>query len=268
MYFDLDTVVLDAAQALCIALPAAGVPSVLLRLGGRGWALLAPLSLLGTLVAIRLAPASAEVLTWIALVLGPPGCALALGWAAHGARPWLALLAVPLLVVALVATEDALGRAATILLIVGSAATAGRLVAAAAPLLLLKAGVIVMAAIDAVLVLSEQFDEEFAGFDAARPSAGLPQLQVARVGEVATGYGDFFVAGVVGAILAAERRPQLAAAVAMLAVAEVFNQLFLVVDSLPNTAAPAMVLIGAEVRRRRGRHRAGVTSDGRRGVTS
>jgi hypothetical protein len=26
VYFDLDTVVLDAAQALCIALPAAGVP--------------------------------------------------------------------------------------------------------------------------------------------------------------------------------------------------------------------------------------------------
>jgi hypothetical protein len=66
-----------------------------------------------------------------------------------------------------------------------------------------------------------------------------------------TGSGDFFVAGRVGAILAVERGPQLAAAVATLAVAEAWNQLFLVVDSLPNTTAPALVLAGAEVWRRR-----------------
>lgn len=268
MYFDLDTVVLDAAQALCIALPAAGVPALLLRLRGRGWALLAPLSLVGTLLAIMLAPTSADVLTWIAFVFVPPGCALALGWATHGARPWLALVAIPLLVAAFVAPEDALGRAARILLIVGSAATAGRLLAAAAPLPLLKAGVIVMATIDAVLVFGDQFDEQFAGFDAASPGAGLPQLQLARVGPVATDYGDFFVAGLVGAILAAERGPQLAAAIAMLPVAEAFNQLFLVVDSLPNTTAPALVLIGAEVWRRRARQRAGVAGGGQRAVSS
>jgi hypothetical protein len=250
MYFDLDTVTLDAAQALCIALPAAGVPAVLLRLGGRGWALLAPLSLVLTLVAIRLAPGSAGVLTWIALLLVPPGCALALGWAVHGAKPWLALLVLPLLAAALVAPEEPLGRAARIMLVVGSTATAGRLLAAGAPLPVLKAGVVAMAAIDAVLVLGGQFDEQFADFDAASPGAALPQLQLAEVGDVATGYGDFFVAGLVGAILAAERGPQLAAAVAMLPVAEAFNQLFLLVDSLPNTTAPALVLIGADVWRR------------------
>jgi hypothetical protein len=252
VYFDLDTVVLDAAQALCIALPGAGVPAVLLRLGGRGWALLAPVSLVGTLVAIRLVPNSADVLTWIALILVPPGCALALGWAAHGARPWLAVLVVPLLVAALAAPEQAVGRVARVLLIVGSTATAGRLLAAAAPRPLLKAGVIAMATVDAILVLGDRFDAQFAGFDAASPGAGLPQLQLARVGEVATDYGDFFLAGLVGAILAVERGPQLAAAVAMLVAAEAWNQLFLVVDSLPNTTAPALVLIGWEVWRRRG----------------
>jgi len=195
VYFDLDTVVLDAAQALCIALPGAGVTAALLRLGGRGWALLAPLSLVGTLVAIRLVPNSADVLTWIALILVPPGCALALGWAAHGARPWLAVLVVPLLVAALAAPEQAVGRVARILLIVGSTATAGRLLAAAAPLPLLKAGVIAMATVDAFLVLGDRFDAQFAGFDAASPGAGLPQLQLARVGEVATDYGDLFLAG-------------------------------------------------------------------------
>jgi len=39
---------------------------------------------------------------------------------------------------------------------------------------------------------------------------------------------------------------------AMLVAAEAWNQLFLVVDSLPNTTAPALVLIGWEVWRRRG----------------
>jgi hypothetical protein len=41
VFFGLDTAVLDAAQTLCIALPAAGVPALLLRLGGRGWTLVA-----------------------------------------------------------------------------------------------------------------------------------------------------------------------------------------------------------------------------------
>jgi hypothetical protein len=104
VYFDLDTVVLDAAQAVCIALPAAGIPAALARrLGGRAWALVAPLSLLGTILLISLAPDSADVFTWIALLLVPPGCALGLGWAIHGARPWLALLTVPLLVFAFTA---------------------------------------------------------------------------------------------------------------------------------------------------------------------
>ena len=251
MYFDLDTVVLDATQAVCIALPAAGIPAVLLRLGGRGWALVAPLSLLGTLIAIRLAPNSADVLTWIALLLVPPGCALGLGWAMHGARPWMALLTVPLLVAAFAAPEGALGRGARIVLIVCSTATAGRLLAGGAPLSLLKAGVILMALLDIYLVMGDQFDAQFAGFDAATPAAELPQLQLAEVGNVATDYGDYFVAGLVGAILAAERGPQLVAAVVMLPVAEAWNQLFLVVDSLPNTTAPALVLIGAEIWRRR-----------------
>lgn len=256
MYFDLDTVVLDAAQAVCIALPAAGVPAVLLRrLGGRGWALLAPLSLLGTIIAIQLAPDSANVLTWVALVLVPPGCALGLGWAIHGARPWMALLTVPLLIAAFAGPEDPLGRAARLALIVFSTATAGRLLAGGAPLSLLKGGVILMAAFDIVLVMGDQFDEQFAGFDAATPAAGLPQLQLAEVGNVATDYGDYFVSGLVGAILAAERGPQLVAAAVMLPVAEAWNQLFLVVDSLPNTTAPALVLIGTEVWRRRGRRR-------------
>jgi hypothetical protein len=252
VYFHLDTFVLDAAQAVCIALPAAGIPAALaLRLGGRWWALVAPVSLLGTILLISLVPDSADLFTWIALLLVPPGCALGLGWAIHGARWWLALLTLPLLVFAFAAPEGSVGRAARIALIVFSTATAGRLLAGGAPLPLLKAGVVLMAALDIWLVMGHQFESQFAGFDAATPAAALPQLQLAEVGDVATDYGDYFVAGLVGAILAAEGGPQFVAAVVMLPVAEAWNQMLLVVDSTPNTTAPALVLIGYEIWRRR-----------------
>jgi len=251
LYFDLDTAVLDAAQALCVALPAAGAPAVVLRLRGRGWALVGPAAVVGTVVAITLASASADVLTWIAFLLIPPGCALALGWAMHGARPWLAVVAVLLLAVALVAPDDPAGRVARLALIVGSCATAGRLLAAATPLTLLKIGVVAMAIVDSVFIFGDFFGEQNAIFNAAAPAAGLPRLQVAEVGHTATDYGDFFIAGVVGGILAFERRPQVLAAALTLAAAELWNQLLLVVDSLPGTVPPAAVLVGFELWSRR-----------------
>jgi len=256
VYFDLDTAVLDAAQALCVALPAAGAPAVVERLRGRGWALVGPAAVVGTVVAITLASASADVLTWIAFLLIPPGCALALGWAMHGARPWLAVLAVLLLAVAVVAPDDPAGRVARLALIVGSVATVGRLLAAATPITLLKIGVVAMAIVDSVFIFGDFFGEQNAMFNAAAPAAGLPRLQVAEIGHTATDYGDFFIAGVVGGILAFDRRPQVIAAVLTFAAAELWNQLFLVVDSLPGTVPPAAVLVGFELWSRRNRREA------------
>jgi hypothetical protein len=219
------------------------VPAVLLRLAGRGWALIAPVSVILTVVAIEAAGASADVITWIAFLLVPAGCALALGWAMHGARPWFALAIIPLLAVALAAPDDPAGRAARLVMIVGSVATAGRLLAGAAPLSWLKAGVVAMAVVDAVFIFGDLWGDQNVAFNAAAPAAGLPRLQVADVGNVSTDYGDYFVAGLVGAILAAERRPQVLAAVATLVAANAWNQLFLVVDSLPGTIPPAVVML-------------------------
>ena len=251
MWFDLDTFVLDAAQAVCVALPAAGIPAFLLRLRGRGWALVAPVSVVLSVVAIGAATASADVLTWIALLLVPPGCALALGWAAHGARPWLALAIVPLLAAAIAGPDDSLGRAARLAMIVGSVVTAGRLLAGVAPLGFLKVCVVAMAVIDSVFIFGDLWGEQNATFNAAAPAEGLPRLQVADIGDVSTDYGDYFIAGLVGAILAAERRPQALAAVATLAAAEAWNQLFVVVDSLPGTVPPTVVLLAFEAWHRR-----------------
>ena len=227
------------------------MPALLLRLGGRGWALVAPLSIVVSIGVIAVSSASADLLAWIALLLVPPGCALALGWAMHGARPWFALLAVPLFVLALAVPEDPAGRLARVALIAGSVVTVGRLLAGVSPLLLLKAGVVLMAAIDSVVILGDLFEQHNATFSGAAPAPGLPQLQIAEIGGASIDYGDFFVAGLVGGILAAEGRNQVAAAVAMFVLAQAFNQLFLVVDSLPGTVPPAVVMLGFEVARRR-----------------
>lgn len=250
VFFDADNFALTIAQAACVALPAAGLPGWLERFRRRSWALTLPLSIAVVVGAIALIPTTADVLTWIALLLVPPGCALALGWAMRGARPWLAVLAAPLLALAWALPDDRVGQVATTLLIAGSAITVGRLLAGGAPLGLVKAGVYAMATVDAYLVFSGQLEAPNAVLVAATPGLGLPQLQSASFGGAGLGYGDFFAAAVVGGVLAAQRDPQLLAAAAMLVVSLAWDQLFLVYDVLPATIPPAVVLLGIEVHRR------------------
>lgn len=250
MWFSADNFVLTLVQAACVALPAAGLPAWAERFRRKGWVLVPPLSIALVVFAISWLPSSAGVLSWVALLLVPPGCALAFGWAARGAGPRLAPLALPLLGLAWALPDDRAGQAAATLLIAGSAVTVGRLLTGVAPLSLLKAGVIAMAAIDAFLVFSNNLQAPNAVLVAASPGLGLPRLQAAAFGPAGLGYGDFFAAALVGGILATERAPQLAAAAAMVALSLCWDQLFLVYDSLPATIPPAVVLIGVELWRR------------------
>jgi hypothetical protein len=247
MWFEADNMVLTAAQAACVALPAAGVPAALRRFRGGAWALVLPLCIVVVIVAIDEIPQSADVLTWVALLLIPPGCALAFGWAGRGARWWLAPLAIPLLALAWADQESRIGEIATIVLIMGSCVTLGRLLGGAAPLLLLKLGLLAMAISDAILVFGNTLQAPNAVLVAAEPGAGLPQLQSASFHFASMGYGDFFAAAVLGGLLAAERRPQTIPAIAVLLVSLAWDQLFLVVDVLPATVPPAIVLVGVEI---------------------
>jgi hypothetical protein len=251
VWFSVDNLVLIAAQAACVALPAAGLPVWATRLRTRAWALVLPLSIAVVVVAIELLPSTADVLTWVALLLVPPGCALALGWAIRGARAPYAGLAAGLLAIAWATPDTRIGEVATTVLIAGSAITLGRLLAGAAPLALLKMGVLAMAAVDAWLVFSNRLQGPNAVLVAASPGLGLPQLQSASFGTAGLGYGDFFAAAVVGGILAAERGPQLAAAAGTIVVSLCWDQLFLVYDVLPATIPPAVVLIAAGLSRAR-----------------
>ena len=257
MWFSWDNLALTVAQCACVALPAAGLPPWTRRYRTGAWALILPLNIVVVVVAIAVIPTTADVLTWVALLLVPPGCALALGWAARGARPWLAVLAIPLLALAWGDQGTRAGQVATTLLILGSVVTVGRLLAGAAPLTLLKLGILAMAASDAYLVFSGQLEAPNAVLIAAQPGLGLPQLQSAAFGFATLGYGDFFAAAVVGGILAAEGRPQVGPSIAMFVVSYAWDQLFLVYDILPATIPPAIVLIGVELWRRRPRGRVG-----------
>lgn len=259
MFFSSDNLALVAAQAACIAAPGAGLPAWARRFRTPAWALVLPLSIALVVAAIELAPSTADVLTWVALILVPAGCALALGWAARGARPGLAVLAAALLALAWAYPGARAGQLATTLLIAGSAVTLGRLLAGVAPLTLLTAGIVAMAAVDAYLVFSNALQAPNAVLVAATPGPGLPRLQSASFGAAGLGYGDFFAAAVAGAILAAQRRPQLAAAALMLAISLAWDQLFVVYDVLPATIPPAVTLLAWEAwsrRRPRARMRA------------
>jgi hypothetical protein len=165
----------------------------------------------------------------------------------HGARPALAVLAPVLLAVVWIWPHELSGELARTVLIVGSVVTVGRLLAGITPLALLKLGLVAMAVVDAILVFGNALQQPNAVLVAASPGPGLPQLQSAMLHGASLGYGDFFAAGVLGAVLAAEGRRQLPAAVLLLVVGLAWDLLFWVYDTLPATVPVAVVLVVLEV---------------------
>jgi hypothetical protein len=248
--------VLLATQATLVALPRAGLPAPLARLYGRAWALLPPLSIAVVVAAVAAEPAVADGLTWFAFLAIPPGAALALGWAMHGGRPLLAWLALPLFVAAWWATGTLVGDACAVALTALSCVTLGRLLAGVVPAVWLKAGIVAMAVVDAILVFGNELQAPNAVLNAAVPAPGLPQLQYLNLHYATMGYGDVFVAGVLGGVLAVEGRRQAPVALLVFVLAVAWDLLFFVFDTLPATVPVAVALLIVEaapriVRRRR-----------------
>jgi hypothetical protein len=243
--------VLISTQAALVAAPAAGVPRWLLRLGGRAWALILPLSIAIVVAAIALVPEVADALTWISLILIPPGAMLALGWAMHGARPGYAAIAVVLFIFCWAETGTLLGDAAAAALTALSTITLGRLLAGLVPGVWLKAGIVAMAIIDAILVFGNQLQGPNATLNAAVPTPGAPQLQYLELHYASMGYGDVFVAGVLGGVLAAEGTRQWPVALMVLGVSILWDLLFFHFNTLPATVPVAIVVVGLELWRRK-----------------
>ena len=212
------------------------------RLRGRGWALIPAGSIVAVIFAIRYLAATATWLSYLALVAVPVLAALALGWVARGARPWLALLAPCLFAVTWASPHSLAGESAGALLTALSCVTLGVLLAAVTPSTWLKFGIVAMACADVWLVGSGQLQAPNSVLAAAHPAGGLPQLQSEQFGSVSMGYGDLFVAALLGGVYVARVTVQRLAAVITLAVAALFDLLFLVVDSLPATVPVALAL--------------------------
>ena len=120
-----------------------------------------------------------------------------------------------------------------------SCVSLGVLLAAVTPPRWLAGGIVAMAVADTTLVVSDLLQRPNNALNAARPAAGLPQLQSATFGTAVMGYGDLFVAALLGALLAvaAGRRWQLRGATLAALLAVAFDLLFFFVDELPATVA-------------------------------
>jgi hypothetical protein len=245
---------LSLAQGALVALPRPPAALGLVRLRGRRWALIPPLSVLGFVLVAGVAQhASTQGLTYLALCAVPLLAALALGWLTPGARPARALLVPALFAIAWVDRGGLAGEGAAVLLSALSCVALGVLLALVTPARWLAAGILAMAIADIALVVSDELQRPNSALNAAHPAAGLPRLQSAAFGSAVIGYGDLFIAGTLGALLAVAvgRSWQLRAAVwgALLALA--FDLLFLLVDELPATVPVALTLIVVMLARRR-----------------
>jgi hypothetical protein len=219
------------------------------RLRGRGWALVPLGSIVVVIFAIRYVSDTATGLTYLALVAVPPLAAAALGWFVHGARPWLALLVVPLFLVGWFSRHTLAGEGARALLSALSCVTLGVLLSAVTPASWLKVGIVLMACADTWLVVTNLLQSPNATLVAAHPGGGLPQLQSATFGSINFGYGDLFVAALLGAVLADDARLQRQAALLTFVLAALFDLLFFVVNELPATVPVAVAVVLLELRR-------------------
>jgi hypothetical protein len=220
------------------------------RLSGPVWAAIPIASIVGVIFAIRYMSGTATGLTYLALVAVPLLAAAALGWAVRGSKPWFALAAVPLFLLAWFSRTTLVGQGAATLLSALSCVTLGVLLATVTPPGWLKLGILAMAAADTWLVLNDLLQAPNATLVAAAPGAGLPQLQSELFGSVSMGYGDMFVAGLLGAVLARERRSQWPMALLTLVIAGLFDLLFFALNELPATVPVALALIAGELWRR------------------
>jgi hypothetical protein len=251
--FWISIAVLSIAQGVTVALAGRLDLPALGALRRRGWALVPPLSVIAFVFIAREAErASAQSLTYLALVAVPPLAAAALGRLAWRARAPAAFAAAILFALAWADRGGLAGEGAALALSALSCVSLGVLLAAVTPALWLGAGIVAMAVSDTVLVISDLLQKPNNALNAAHPAAGLPRLQSAVFGTAVMGYGDLFIAGLLGGLLAASlgRSDQLRGALLTGALALAFDLLFFVIDELPATVPVALAMLLVLLRRR------------------
>jgi hypothetical protein len=255
--FWLSISILGFVQAALVAVPQARArPGWVERFDGPWWALVPAGSILVFVAVVELEPGSATWLSYLALVAVPPLAAFALGALLHGSRPPWALAAVPLFALAWATPGSLAGEAAATALSGLGCVTLGWLLVCGVPASWLRLGVYAMAIIDTAFVTADLLQSPNAVLNAAAPGAGLPALQSVHLGSAVMGFGDLFIAALVGSLLAANaadgpicqrmrdksaRRQRVAAAL-VVGLALGFDLLFFAVDELPATVPVALAL--------------------------
>jgi hypothetical protein len=245
--FAVSICILSLVQAALVVLPATRELSALKRFSSGWWALIPAASVIGFVYGIRELSGLADGLTYLALVAVPPLAAIALGWMMRGARPVLAIAAVGLFALAWADRQGLAGEGAGLVLEALSCVTLAVLLVTVTPRRLVKLAIVAMAAVDTWLVASDLLNAPNNAFNAIVPVAHLPQLQRVLFGDAVMGYGDLFIAALLGALLASQFARQRRAALIAAGVGLAMNLLFFVVDELPATVPIALTLIVLEV---------------------
>jgi len=225
------------------------------RLGSPWWALVPAGSIALVVAVVELESSSATWLSYLALVAVPPLAAFALGDLIRRSRPAWAWVALPLFAVAWATPGSLAGEAAAIALSGLACVTLGWLLVSVVPAYWLRLGVYAMAAIDTIYVSADLLQGPNAVLNAAAPGAGLPALQAVHFGSARMGFGDLFVAALVGCLLAKpadgpqrrlygdfQARRQWGGAGLVVVLALAFDLLFFAVDTLPATVPVAVAL--------------------------
>ncbi|HUC06524.1 MAG TPA: hypothetical protein VMR96_00395 [Solirubrobacterales bacterium] len=261
--------ILGLVQAALVALPAPRQrPVWISRLASPWWALIPALSIAIVIGAIEISPRSADALTYIALVAVPPLAAFALAaltrvrlsppytWVETDSGvdwSWLAPVsaATAFFALAWASPHSLVGEVSATALSGLACIALGWLLVCGVPAKWLRLGVYAMAVIDAVYVTGDLLQGPNAVLNAAAPAADLPRLQAVHFGSALMGFGDLFVAALVGCLLARSRPRQLEGALLVAVLALAFDLLFFAVDQLPATV-PVAVALAIVTRREQG----------------
>ncbi|GAC1324420.1 MAG: hypothetical protein NVSMB25_21900 [Thermoleophilaceae bacterium] len=250
-------VCLCAAQGAAVALPRPQGAARLPLPRSSAWALAPLASIVAVVFGIRAAAGLADGLTYLALITTPPLALLALTLTSRVRGKLVAVAVIPLFALAWVGRGTLAGEAASVILTALGCITLAVLLAAVAPSFWLKLGILTMSLADTALVVVQLLQSPNERLNAAAPALGLPQFQRAHFGDAVMGYGDLFLAALLGALLAVESRPLRPPALACTVLAVLFGLLFFWVKVLPATVPVAATLVIVEVaaRRRQGSER-------------
>jgi hypothetical protein len=251
--FGVSISVLGLVQAALVALPAPRSFPWLDRLSSRWWALIPVLSIVVVVAVIELDSGSATALAYLALATVPPLAAAALGLLMRGSRPAWVLGVPPLFALAWAAHGSLAGETAAMALSGLACITLGWLLVSVVPALWLRLGIYAMAALDTWYVAADILQGPNAVLSTAAPAADLPRLQAVHFGSAQMGFGDLFIAALVGCLLAADgprtalglrlsSRRQAVGALLVAGLALAFDLLFFAVDELPATVPVALAL--------------------------